>query len=46
GAADPGAEAIDHPDVCILPDELPRLDVNLLPGGQLEGCPWTRRLSR
>jgi hypothetical protein len=36
-ATDPKAEAIDHPGVYILPDKLPELDVNLLPGGQIEG---------
>ncbi len=39
GAADPADGAIDHPAVYVLPDDLPALDVLLLPAGQAEG--WT-----
>jgi hypothetical protein len=38
-AADPQADAIEHPRVYVLPDELTPLDFNLLAGGEAAG--WT-----
>ncbi|MEI8165757.1 MAG: serine/threonine-protein kinase [Chloroflexales bacterium] len=36
-ATDPKAATIAHPSVYSLPDDMPKLEGNLLPGGQFEG---------